>query len=414
VDFTQSQLSQEFQLTSTAMNGKLDYLAGVFAFKEVSDDELLEGAFSRVTAADIVAPFPNTDAQATADAIRGAVIKTVNKVDNLSYAAFAQATYALTDRLSFTGGLRLTEDRRRLFRRGVALTAGVDTARMAALPGDLTTLFERSTRVSDFTPSASLSYQINDDVLAYASYNTGFKSGGFNGRAFPRVGDNSFPIEFDPEELTTYETGLKATFAGQRVALNAAAFYSIYENVQLPVLSGDPGINNVNILLLNAGESIITGGELELVVSPMANLQIRTGIGLLHDRFTDFDDPSDPNAKDRRMQFVSAYQTSTSVEYSLPLSTFGIVTARADWSTRSKQFLDATNSPFLQQGKRGLLDARLSLQLNDGATEIAVFGKNLLDREYLANGVDFTATFGQVTRFVGPPRTYGLEVRRRY
>jgi len=414
VGFTQSQLSQELQLTSSALDGRLEYLVGLSGFKESSDDQLREGVLSRISAADIVSPLPGLDAAATADQIRGAQIQTTNRVDNLSYAAFAQGSFALSDRLSLSAGLRLTQDRRRLFRRGVALTPGLDPSQRRVQPGETTKLFERSTRFSDFTPSASLGYAFSDDLFAYASYSTGFKSGGFNGRALPALGSDTSSLEFDPEDLTTYELGLKAAFADRRVALNAAAFYSVYEDIQLSVVGADPSTRNVTSLLLNAGEAVITGGELELIALPLPNLQLRSAIGVLHDRFTDFDDPSDPRADDRHLAFLSSYQTSTSLEYMLPLESIGTLTARTDWATRSRQFLDVTNSDALAAGKYGLLDARLSLALDDGATELALFGKNLLDREYLVSGVDFSASFGQATRFVGPPRIYGLEIRRRY
>jgi iron complex outermembrane recepter protein len=444
VSFKQSQISQELQFSSSALDGKLDYVIGLFGFKEKSNDQLFEGVLSRLTgdgialpeggqfqgAASILQPIVDggrmmglSEAQIRdqiANLFRGGVIGFTTKVNNVSYSAFGQATYNFTDRLSLTAGLRLTQDRRRVFRRGVAETSGNGIAVQdnglptVVNPGDVTTLFERSRRDSDFTPSASLSYKFTNDLLGYVGYSTGFKSGGFNGRAFPLPGDDSLPIEISPEDLTTYELGLKASFLDDRIALNAAAFYSIYEDIQLVVLLQNQNIQNVNIALLNAGESRIQGGELEMVLAPFPNLQIRSSVGILHDRFTDFDDPSDPRAEDRHLQFLSSYQTSTSIEYSLPLFSMGVLTARTDWSTRSRQFLDVTNAEALEAGKYGLLDARLSLQLSDGATELAVFGKNLLDREYLVSGVDFTATFGQVSRFVGPPRTYGLEVRRRF
>ena len=355
--------------------------------------------------------------QDLANLIRGAQIQFTNRVDNLAYSAFAQGTYAITDQLSFTVGLRVSSERRRLFRRGVSQTAGNDLTGAMVPAGVQTNFFERSDRFTDLTPSASLSYKFREGLLAYASYSTGFKSGGFNGRSFrpPTVGEDVLPIEFDPEDLTTYELGFKGAFLEQRLVVNAAAFYSIYEDVQLTVLSGDPNlVQNVTINLLNAGESIITGGELELVLSPIPNLQLRSSVGVLHDRFTEFDDPSDSRAKDRHLAFVSPYTTSTSVEYSFDVLSLGNLSARADWTTRSQQFFDSPNSDGLKAGKRGLLDARLALQLSDGVTEVAVFGKNLLDREYLVSGVDFSASFGNQIRFVGPPRTYGIELRRRF
>jgi len=414
VGFQQTQLSQELQLSAQALDGDLNYLAGAFFFREESKDEVREGVLSQLTAQDIVNPFPGLDAASTADAIRGAQLNLLNRVDNLSYSGFAQASYDVTDRLNLTGGLRLTQDRRRLQRRGFALTPGVDTNQRLVVPGDVTTSFDRSSRFSDFTPSAALSYRFSDDVLGYLSYATGFKSGGFNGRAFPAPGADLSGIEFEPEDLTTYEAGLKLTAMSGLLTLNAAAFYSIYEDIQLVVVSGDPAVNNLQILLLNAGESVISGGELELVATPLPNLQIRSAIGLLHDRFKEFDDAADPQAKDRTMQLLSAYQTTTAVEYRFEPIALGALSARVEWSTRSRQFTDVQNRESIKAGKRGLLDARLALELGDGRTQLALYGRNLLDRDYLTGGVDFSDTFGNAQLYTGPPRTYGLEVRREF
>ncbi len=430
--FEQTQISQEIQLSSTMLDDRLNLLVGLFGFKEAVKETVFEGVLTGITANDIVdappglGPLSPQDKMMFANLLRGAQVRSFNRVDNLSYGVFAQASYDVTEKLNLTAGIRLTQDRRRLFREGTALSSGQGIAIPAdgstgGLPialqaGDTAFGFERSDRFDDLTPSLALSYQFAPNVLAYANYSTGFKSGGFNGRAFPPPGTSEadFPISLDPEELTTYEIGIKSSFADQRIALNAAAFYSIYEDIQLTVLPGDPTINSIPVQLVNAGEAIVSGGEVELQLIPIPNLQIRTSIGILNDRFTEFDDPSEPRAKDRGLPFLSAYQTSTSVAYSFDLARLGSIVAQANWSTRSRQFLDALNSDALEAGKRGLLDARLSLTLLDGVTELAVFGQNLLDREYVISGVDFSNTFGNALRFVGPPRTYGLELRRRF
>jgi iron complex outermembrane receptor protein len=419
-EFQQQQISQELQLASRMLDGRLDYIVGVYALKESSKDEIAEGLLSDLQVDDIAVPAELLPLPADQIVMlaRGAQIQFTNRVDNLSYSAFAQGTYAITDELSLTAGLRASYERRRLFRRGVSQTAGNDFSGLRVDPGVITNFFEQSERFNDLTPSASLSYKFDEGLLAYASFSKGFKSGGFNGRSFRPIGvsEAALPFEFDPEELTTYEVGFKGSFLDQRLVVNAAAFRSIYEDVQLTVLSEDPdvAVQNVNVNLLNAGKSLITGGELELVMNPFPNLQLRSSLGILHDRFKEFDDPSDARAQDRHLAFVSPYTSSTSVEYSFDLFSMGNLTARADWSTRSQQFFDSPNSEGLKGGKRGLLDARLSLQLADGVTEFALFGKNLTDREYLVSGVDFSASFGNQIRFVGPPRTYGIELRRRF
>ncbi|MFM9515449.1 TonB-dependent receptor, partial [Listeria monocytogenes] len=86
-----------------------------------------------------------------------------------SYAAFAQGSFKLTNQLSLTGGLRYTSEDKELFIdvRGLAgqVIVPAQTARAS---------------YENWTPRIGLEYQATDDLLAYASYSKGFKSGGFN------------------------------------------------------------------------------------------------------------------------------------------------------------------------------------------------------------------------------------------
>jgi outer membrane receptor protein involved in Fe transport len=82
------------------------------------------------------------------------------------------------------------------------------------------------------------------------------------------------------------------------------------------------------------------------------------------------------------------------------------------WTHRGVQANDARDTDAIRSPKYGLLDARLSLALGDGKTELTLFGSNLLDRTYIQNGIDATDTAGRGVVFFGPPRRYGVEVKR--
>ena len=98
--------------------------------------------------------------------------------------------------------------------------------------------------------------------------------------------------------------------------------------------------------------------------------------------------------------------------YQLAVARLGLVSTRVQWTHRGQQANDALDSPGIRSGKYGLLDVRVSLMLNDNKTELTLFGSNLLDRDYINNGLDATITLGRGITFHGEPRRYGVEIKR--
>ena len=168
--------------------------------------------------------------------------------------------------------------------------------------------FEDDTRFDGWLVQASLRYQPTEALMLYGRYANGYRSGGFNGRTA------GVRARYDPEDVDSFELGVKSTWWDQRLLFNVALFYTEYSGVQR------------------------VGGPV----------------------------------------------------------TFDPETER------------------LNQGTLGRLSGRVSLRLDDGRTEIAVWGRNLLDREYLSNGLPFYTGFAVGMQFYGLPRTYGIEVSRRF
>ena len=138
------------------------------------------------------------------------------KETNESIAAYFEWTYDLTTKLSFTSGLRWTQDTRALDATvfpfnsiGVASTEFVPNA--------------ASRTFYNLSPRLSVAYRWTDNLMTYLSYSEGFKSGGFNeryGRAIP----GGFPTSFEPEELQTIETGFKTEIFDHRLRVIADKF----------------------------------------------------------------------------------------------------------------------------------------------------------------------------------------------
>lgn len=460
-DDIQDAFSQEFQLTGTAMDGRLNYVVGLYGFSEdirgeaigglsttsifpVANNLRLEnstvpGATSPITLlgnggpAALLARFPRAQinvgcsgavssgnalfpAGVPATAVLmapaciglfGAITQGTLRVKNQGLAGYTQGTYDINDALSVTIGARLTSERKRVRNRVLALTDGFvgGDARSA---GEVDFEFERSERFSDISPLVNLSYQLTDETLLYTTFSKGFKSGGFNGRA----NDPLLTGGIDDEKLTSYEVGFKTSFLDNRVVVNGAAYWSIYEDIQLTIPMGVNG--QASIAVLNAGEAEIKGGELEVRARVLPNLDITGSLGVVNSRYTSFDDPANSNADNRRLLATPNYTGNLAASYMLPLGGLGDMRLRAEWTHRGKSGTDVVDSDVLRKGKNGELDATITLAMADGVTEIVLFGNNLLDREYFTNGVNLNGSLGIAYRFYNDPRTYGIEIRRQF
>ncbi len=414
-----SSFSQELQLSGHAADDRLFFVLGLFAFGERIDDDTSGGASLLAPELQRRFSLPESDPRSRIG-FPLPVVEEIRDLENRSFAGYVSLTYALTSRLSATVGLRRTLERRRLEKRDIARTPGVNLrtlqppfftnppARIEA--GDLLFERDRSARFSDFSPNASLTYQLTPTILGYASYSTGFRTGGFNGRVSylnPSFG------EVAPEELTTYEVGVKSSLLDSRLTLNVAGFYSIYEDIQRSILStgvADP----LSVSLQNAAEARLEGAEIELSAILLPGLRLESSIGTFRGRYTDFDQPNLSDIEDARQPGQPNYLMTFAVDYERAVSWLGEVSSRVQWTHRGQQANDPRDSRSIRSSKYGLMNASLSVELNDGKTELAIFGSNLLDRDYLSNGIDASDVFGQAVIFQGQPRRYGLELRRRF
>jgi len=402
--------SQELQLLGRTAGGRVSWTLGLYVLGENVDERSNIGTFREFSPLGFVAPSVGTRVD----------------VDNRSYAAYGQVTVALSDALKLTAGLRRTVERKRIRKRdrtlgtpGFPVTSPEDVA-FGVPPAGITLLdFERSRRFDDYSPSLALSYQWSPRFLGYVSYATGFRSGGFN------PGVDSVNLDTDPvsaEDLVTYEAGIKATFLDQRLLLNVASFFSVYKDIQRPVITRAPNAGIPTQLLRNAAKAHLRGLELELAAQPVPNLLLESSISFFRSRYTDFDisapgaAPSDRLArvKDASLPGQPDYLMTIAATYDGVPTPVGDLSLRVQWAQRGPQANDVFDSSSIRSGTYGLLDARLGLALPDGKTELVVWGSNLLDRVYVRNGIDVRDSVGEASLFLGEPRRYGLEIRRRF
>ncbi|MBH5323457.1 TonB-dependent receptor [Aurantiacibacter sediminis] len=309
-----------------------------------------------------------------------------------SYALFAHTTFALTDALSVTAGVRQTWEEKG----GVVNSLSFPASGRDILPPN--TPFGDT--FSSFSPTIALDYQFNDNVLGYVSASRGFKSGGFNARARSAASFNSF----GPENVWTYEAGLKLDLADNRLRVNSAVFYNDYTDLQLT--REIPG--SIDVQVVNAGEVSIKGFEVEIFAQPTPRFSLNAAVGYLDAQYERLD-PGVPIALDASLPAISDWTVSAGAQHVTPIGADWELLVRGDVAYRSDYFNDIGNSPNIDQDGYALVSARIMLSQADSGLSFSVYGTNLTDETVLVGGLDALDALGvAVTQLGQRPREIGV------
>ncbi|WP_426164495.1 TonB-dependent receptor [Sandarakinorhabdus sp. DWP1-3-1] len=346
-----------------------------------------------------------------------------------SYAAFGQATYDFTDRLSLTAGLRYTKEDRSYNR--VTTTTSNLAALVgrfafpdnlpAPLNGDNTASFDA------WTPMATLSFKPVDDTLLYVSASRGFKSGGFNGRAnslndltLVVNGTPTLVTRFEPEKVWTYEAGAKGVFMGGKVRLSGDVFYSDYTDFQARVGGGTVGAANTGVFpVINAGKLRIWGIEAEAAVRPATNWNLRMAFGYLDAKYQEFNDgrrvpPSTFSCNPTgaaitcKPAFAPPITLTLGTDYTIPLGSAGSITLGGDARFVDKHFLSVDNRPGLTEPGYWLANAYVQYDASGGQFYVRGGVKNLANTLYRTDGQEFSSVGNIQTVYYGDPRTWSI------
>jgi iron complex outermembrane receptor protein len=414
-EYSDDQTSGEVQLTYTGE--RLKGVAGVYYF-----DGTAAGAF---------------------DASLGALSLTSltkGSVDTESRAVYADATYALTDKLNVSAGARWSEDKK---------TATVFVQQyLGRLPADQT-LFDQhnvpagfiplgvpqsdytaSRTFSDVSPRVSVDYKVTDGVMLYAGYGQGFKSGGFDMRG-NALANPATKQGYKPEHAESYEVGMKSTLADDTLNLNLTVFYMPIEDVQVgsqqfAIVNGTP--TNVTAVL-NAGEQLYQGVELESVWKPIEPLTLVLNVGYLEAEFDKFLIGCVPAAAGCTQDVSSLNSPINAPEWTTFLgATYewnigaGDIDVHAGYQYRSATKVANTTASITDQPAYDILDLGVAYTTPSGAWRFSLEGRNILDEEYRVAGYDFgnppppaSATGGlSQIGFYGPPRTVAVTATFKY
>lgn len=391
--------SQEMRLASEdegrlSLGGRLNWLLGAFYFKENSN-RFTTTTFGPDSVSVLLARtrglIPGTSYAATTDF----------DIETESIAVFGSATMEIISGLDLTVGGRWTQDEKTASFVGITPAPGIPPA-----PASFA-LADQRARFSSFDPRLALDWQVTNDILAFASWSTGFRSGGF--QALPSSADIA-RIAYRPESLDAWEAGLKTSWFDRRLIANVTAFRYRYDDLQVQSIR-DLGGGVLQSFVDNAARAALDGFELETRVRPNRNVDVGISYAYLDARYLDFRNPPLPGLTGSRLPRAPEHQLRGDLNLTFDVSDRVEIIARADASYFSSQFLalGAGQIPNTTQGGYTLVNGSLTLAIDDSPLALTVFVRNLTDERYLG-AVNF---FGgpPAVQYWAPPRTFGVTLR---
>ena len=418
----QFQVSQEFQINGKALDKRLNYVGGLYYFKEAGYVH------------DYV-PFESLLY----------VYDVSNDVENDNYAAFLHADYRLNNRWGFTLGGRYTTTQT-FFLGG---QSDLNDFPFLILPGGIqlpaSTLFRYFPPIPDsqafhiFDPTAGIQFHFNEDVMSYLSWGKGFKSGGWTTRLSAPIA-NPKVAEFKPEFSKTWELGLKSDWFSHRLRANAALFSTDYNGIQLNIQQG------ISPVYTNAGDARIKGAELELqsivggglsfnfsasyidayytFVNKYANIpQYINNLGATFCPVTvgpvnpvtglvtgvcNFN--SGAKQTDAKLPKTPKYKFTFDPEYDLSVSSDAALRFIASFTYTAELWNDSLNTPELRRPATRDLSASIHYVAAKDLYDFAVGGTNLTNDRYPTAGSPNVGA-GEVGAYFNPPRMWYVSLR---
>ncbi len=427
------QFSQEFRVTSSDPDSRLDWIAGVYL---KSDEIKKTDRFIGENFLGAVLPGGNNPLSTLSGENRW-----INdgKIEN--YAGFAQIGFKFTDTLKLSVGARYTHDKKEGNVSGFVVATGDrfspnDPRPNVTIEGLCRTpdggivrsatggapatcdapnqwIFSAGTGFqtdyskswSETTPQATLEWAATDTLFLYTTVAKGFKGGGFDDTP-ANVAQATTP--FDPEKATNYEVGFKADMLDNRMRLNADVFYMDYKDLQVTQTNAACLCNITD----NAASAEIKGVEAEFAFAATERLRLSLAGSYVDATYKDFIESAiNPttgqplNSSGNRLQRTPETQLTGGIDLTLPVAQLGdALNFRVNYTWQSDMFWATDN--IAKEDAYGLLDVRVALSPPSSPWAVALWGKNVTDELYRVNIISF---FGEEVSQFAAPRTYGVD-----
>lgn len=212
------EFSQELRVASD-FSGPLNFVVGGY-FQKVDNFQYNDLIFSTLNYTPANGRFDSVESQGSPK--------------GRTYSAFGQLTYALTDQLEFAGGVRWTEEKKRI---AITNLYGIGNFNVSntIFPGEsVPNLLNGRVSGDNISPEATLTWRPDSDHTVYIAYKTGYKSGGIIQPAL-QVSTRTSDVEFGPERVRGGEIGAKGLFLDRRLNLSATAFLYRFKGLQVSI-----------------------------------------------------------------------------------------------------------------------------------------------------------------------------------
>ncbi len=425
-DMIQHQVSEELQLNGQAVDDRLNYAVGAYFFKE--------GGHLH----DFVT-FPLGLLQ----------VDGPNDLDTRSEALYAHLNFKLTDQWSFTLGGRETQEHKtfqgyQTDDNGLSYKASGCTNPSAqnnlGAPANLTcqqvlgfpvagtpyTYYPTGPFTQDyknFSPTAGVDFHINQDMMLYASFSKGYKTGSWTTRLSSPHPTYDSSLHFDPEYAKSFELGFKSELLDHRVRLNLAAFHTKYDNIQL---NSEQGISPT---IINAGDATIYGFEAEMEAVIGGGSSMTAGAGYTHagyDRLNNVGDsgynltmtscperdpnspaPGQPQVQNGKCELPKTpkFKGDIGPQYVLDLPDSSAVQFNVDYTYITKEYNDIGNTWQLARPDLSMVNAVATYKAPSRLWEVAFGGTNLTDKRYVVYGQNQSG-LAVVDATFNPPREW--------
>lgn len=406
------QFAQDLRVASS-YEGPFNFIAGIYYATDTMDIENIFEMF-HVTG-DLGVPFDATNTLIT-NPVSGTGFTTIQRYtqERDSIALYLHTTYDITDNLALTAGIRYTEDEGNGKNLHTQL-ADYNRNPVADLiaPGSFSP--DRAEYDdSEFTGKLGLDYQLEEDILVYASYSRGYRSSAFNGGA--QFAPNEVGV-VNPEFVDAYEVGFKTQLLDSRVQLNGAAFYYDYTDQQFVNVIG------IQQFLQNGEKSSIKGLELELIARLTQALSLNAGLGYLDTEFKELTLSDTQNggtiALDGNELFnAPELNFNLAVDYVVADNEVGVFRISADTVYTAEQWFSAYNDDLnydeIRSDSSWISNAKLSWDSVDDTVSVALWVKNIEDNDEPSYAINLQGGFGYDYYAVGLPRRMGVDFTYRF
>jgi len=329
-----------------------------------------------------------------------------NRAKNTSTSFFADASYAVADKLELTGGIRYVKESRETTEYAdtpstllISSIVGYDANLFFASTADSGMTYTAEADDSVLLPRLNLLYSFSDNLNAYITISKGQRS------QVVQITDGQEDI-VPAEKVSNFEAGVKGNTQDHSISYSASLFYQDYKNFQVSVYDGDTGVTES----FNAGQANNIGFEGELTWNISDELKILANLALIDAGIND----DEKNGEYAGNQFRLQPKTSGAISYIYRTDISNDLTffSSGSYTYRSSVYFDIENE--YQESAVGLVNLRAGIAAADNNWELTLSANNLLDKDYIMDAGNTGSSFGFTTYIEGAPRMLSLNFTKRF